>query len=137
MLNRKSLTPAPPYCSGTPNPKTPSSPTGPKRQCGGVSATTELGRRDATATERFIEVAAALEAGDAECEVLLLQGRPIGEPVVNYGPFVMNTAADIQQAMLDYRRTKFGGWPWPSDDPVHARADGRFAKHPDGSIIKR
>ena len=93
--------------------------------------------RPSTAAIIQSDVAARLEAGDGECEVLLLQGRPIGEPVVNYGPFVMNTAAEIQQAMLDYRRTKFGGWPWPSDDPVHARADGRFAKHPDGSLIKR
>jgi len=93
--------------------------------------------RPSTAAIIQSDVAVRLEAGDAECEVLLLQGRPIGEPVVTYGPFVMNTAAEIQQAMLDYRRTKFGGWPWPSDDPVHARADGRFAKHPDGGIVKR
>ena len=64
----------------------------------------------------------------------LLQGRPIGEPVVQYGPFVMNTRAEIEQAIPDYRRTRFGGWPWPSDDPVHAREAGRFARHADGRI---
>ena len=80
------------------------------------------------------DVGIALECGDAECEILVLQGRPIGQPVAQYGPFVMNTAAEIQRAMADYRRTQFGGWPWPSDDPVHAREEGRFAKHADGPI---
>ncbi len=75
-----------------------------------------------------------LEAGDGECEALLLQGRPIGEPVVQYGPFVMNTREEIQRAFSDYQRTRFGGWPWQSDDPVHAREEGRFAKHADGRI---
>ncbi|HTM45043.1 MAG TPA: pirin family protein [Polyangiaceae bacterium] len=75
-----------------------------------------------------------LEAGDSETEILLLQGRPIAEPVVQYGPFVMNTKSEIQAAFRDYSSTGFGGWPWPSDDPVHARTDGRFARHADGSI---
>jgi redox-sensitive bicupin YhaK (pirin superfamily) len=75
-----------------------------------------------------------LEAGDGACEVLLLQGRPIGEPVVQHGPFVMNTRAEIQDAIADYRRTGFGGWPWPKDDPVHGRSEGRFAKHADGRV---
>ena len=73
-------------------------------------------------------------AGPDETELLLLQGRPIGEPVVQHGPFVMNTQAEIQQAFADYQRTRFGGWPWPSDDPVHAREEGRFARRPDGKI---
>jgi redox-sensitive bicupin YhaK (pirin superfamily) len=75
-----------------------------------------------------------LRAGDGVCEILMLQGRPIGEPVVAHGPFVMNTRAEIERAMSDYRRTRFGGWPWPSDDPVHPREESRFARHVDGTI---
>nr|WP_308789521.1 pirin-like C-terminal cupin domain-containing protein [Polyangium mundeleinium] len=75
-----------------------------------------------------------LQAGDTETEILLLQGRPIGQPVVQYGPFVMNTREQIQRAMMDYQRTRFGGWPWPSDDPVHGREEGRFARHADGRM---
>ena len=80
------------------------------------------------------EVDIALENGDAEAELLLLQGRPIGEPVVQYGPFVMNSPSEIQQAFGDYRRTEFGGWPWDSDGPVHPRDEGRFAIHADGRV---
>ena len=73
-----------------------------------------------------------LENGPAEAELLLLQGRPIGEPVAQYGPFVMNTEEEIRQAFADYRATQFGGWPWSSDAPVHSREKGRFAQHADG-----
>jgi redox-sensitive bicupin YhaK (pirin superfamily) len=75
--------------------------------------------------------------GDAESELLVLQARPIGEPVAQYGPFVMNTQAEIHQAFADYRRTEFGGWPWGANDPVHPRDKGRFAKHADGKVEER
>jgi len=74
--------------------------------------------------------------GSELSELLLLQGRPIDEPVVSYGPFVMNTMGEIKQAMTEYRRTLFGGWPWPSDAPVHPRGAGRFARHANGRLEK-
>ncbi len=75
-----------------------------------------------------------LVAGDEPTELLMLQGRPIAQPVAQYGPFVMNTRAEIQQAILDYQRTRFGGWPWQSEEPVHPRDAGRFAQHADGRV---
>jgi redox-sensitive bicupin YhaK (pirin superfamily) len=80
------------------------------------------------------QLAVNLTASEVECELLLLQGRPIAEPVTQYGPFVMNTRAEIQAAFADFQRTRFGGWPFGDDDPVHPREAGRFAKRSDGTI---
>ncbi|NML27675.1 pirin family protein [Zoogloea dura] len=48
----------------------------------------------------------AVQAGPAGAAFLLLAARPLGEPVVQYGPFVMNTREEIEQALDDYRTGK-------------------------------
>lgn len=73
-----------------------------------------------------------IQAGKKTAEILLLQSLPIQEPVVQYGPFVMNTEAEIHQAIADYQKTRFGGWPWPRNDMIHGSQLTRFAKYPDG-----
>ena len=45
----------------------------------------------------------AIEAGADGARFILVAGRPLGEPVVQYGPFVMNTREEIEQAFADYR----------------------------------
>jgi redox-sensitive bicupin YhaK (pirin superfamily) len=75
--------------------------------------------------------------GSSEGYLLLLQGKPINEPVAQYGPFVMNTQAEIQEAFNDYRKNEFGGWPWPRTDVVHPRSKGRFASYVDGRVEER
>lgn len=75
-----------------------------------------------------------IQAGATAAHFIVLQGKPIGEPVVQHGPFVMNTQEEIRATMQDYQLTQFGGWPWPYADNVHDREQGRFAKYPDGSL---
>lgn len=78
-----------------------------------------------------------IKNGEKEASLLMLQGRPLGETVVQYGPFVMNTEEEIQKAMQEYRITQFGGWPWPYPDNVHPKEKGRFAQYPDGSLVEK
>jgi redox-sensitive bicupin YhaK (pirin superfamily) len=58
-------------------------------------------------------VAALDVATETATRLLLIAGEPIGEPVVAYGPFVMNSREEIVQAFEDYRAGKFGG-PTPA-----------------------
>lgn len=67
------------------------------------------------------------ESSSEQTEFLLLQGKPIGEPVAQHGPFVMNTQQEIKEAFMDYQRTQFGGWSWPRDDMIFPQDKGRFA----------
>jgi redox-sensitive bicupin YhaK (pirin superfamily) len=78
---------------------------------------------------------AELINGTATAEFLLLQGRPIAEPVAQHGPFVMNSQSELTEAFDAYRRTQFGGWPFNDAAPVHGDSSrGRFAKHASGHI---
>lgn len=78
-----------------------------------------------------------LNNSNKKSRLLLLQGKPINEPVAQYGPFVMNTQTEIQQAFSDFQKTRFGGWPWSRTDVVHGKEKGRFAKFENGiEIIK-
>ncbi len=74
----------------------------------------------------------AIENGDTDAYFLILEGKPIGEPVAKHGPFVMNTHEEIREAMKDYGKTQFGGWPWNETEVVHPREKGRFALHSNG-----
>ncbi len=104
---------------------------GEKASVGGVAVSKDIGVRLRP------EVSTTITGGDGPSEFLLLQGRPIGAPVFQMGPFVMNTPEELQQAFTDYRTTGFGDWPWNRPDPIHRRSDGRFALHADGRVEHR
>ncbi|MFQ3213192.1 MAG: redox-sensitive bicupin YhaK (pirin superfamily) [Marivirga sp.] len=78
---------------------------------------------------------AILENGDKESNLLILQGKPINEPVVQHGPFVVNNHAEINETIEAFRKTQFGGWPWPSYEHTHDKSRGRFAIFADGKEV--
>ena len=67
-------------------------------------------------------------AQEEDAYFLIVQGKPIAEPVAQYGPFVMNTRTEIQQTYNEYQLTQFGGWPWDRSDPVHGPDKIRFTE---------
>jgi redox-sensitive bicupin YhaK (pirin superfamily) len=50
-------------------------------------------------------------AAGGGASVLLLRGRPLGEPIAHYGPFVMNTFQEIRQAVADYEAGRLASPP--------------------------
>lgn len=72
-----------------------------------------------------------IQNGDEDAYFLVLQGKPINEPIAQNGPFIMNTQQEIVEAYADFRNTQFGGWPWPGHEMVHARDMGCFSRHSD------
>lgn len=69
-------------------------------------------------------------------QLLVLQGRPIGEPVVQHGPFVGHSQQAIIEAFGRYQAGDFGQWNWSNNEPVHAADAGRFARYPDGREVR-
>jgi len=99
-----------------------------------------IGKRE-IGEKHLIELDAKKEVqirnGQAEAYFLFLQGKPMNEPLIQYGPFVANTREELQETILLYKQTEFGGWPWPSPDPVHDKSRGRFSRLPDGNEVKK
>ncbi|MGM0635756.1 MAG: pirin family protein [Bacteroidota bacterium] len=75
-----------------------------------------------------------LTNGNTKAEFLFLEGKPIGEPVFQQGPFVANSRAKMMNIINRYQNTQFGGWPWEKYENVHEIDAGRFARHINGEI---
>jgi len=90
----------------------------------------------AIAADQYLELEAGenitIKNNDDPAYFLILEGNPIGEPVVKHGPFVMNTQEEIRETMKEYGKTQFGGWPWAETEVAHSKHKGRFALHSNG-----
>lgn len=91
---------------------------------------------DHAAIELDAQAQVRLLALGTDVECLLLQAQPIGEPVARSGLFVMNDPRELEQAMDDFRRTGFGGWPHETSAPVHGPKPQRFSRLPNGQTEK-
>lgn len=78
-----------------------------------------------------------IENVGSDAYFLFLQGKPINEPVVNYGPFVATSQAALRETMQVYQQTNFGGWPWESSEPVHGSEIIRFSQLKDGRRVEK
>ncbi len=72
-----------------------------------------------------IAAGTAQESRNPNVDVLILGGRPIGEPVAWMGPFVMNTRAEVMQAMADYQAGRLGSIPAVHNAPTTIVESGR------------
>jgi hypothetical protein len=70
---------------------------------GGDGQTLRRGEIGILGKGEAIEVA----AGDMATRLLIVAGRPLGEPIARHGPFVMNTMAEIRQAVEDFTSGRF------------------------------
>lgn len=59
--------------------------------------------------------------------LLLLEAEPIGEPIINDGPMIMNTMDEVLQGYRDYWETHYGEWEWDTKDPVHEKETPRMS----------
>jgi redox-sensitive bicupin YhaK (pirin superfamily) len=73
----------------------------------------EMGQMAVHVDGDFLELSAdaSQDSRTQACEVLILGGEPIREPVATYGPFVMNTRTELQQAFEDYEAGRLGQIP--------------------------
>ena len=71
-----------------------------------VNGKQKAGRNEMVLLEREGERVSIQASADSTC--LLLHGEPIDEPIVSYGPFVMNTREEITQAIEEYHSGRMG-----------------------------
>lgn len=73
-----------------------------------------------------------LRNGDSDAVMWLLEGEPIRERQVSFGPVILGNDKEVRDAMDEIRRTQYDEWPWDVIDKVQPRDSDRFIRYPDG-----
>lgn len=84
----------------------------------------------------YPHVKTSIKNGNKEARILMLQARPISQRSVQHGPFVAASREGLIDTMQRFQSGEFGNWPWPDSEPVHDHDSGRFARYPDGVVVK-
>lgn len=74
----------------------------------------------------------AVVNGDADAVLWLLEGRPIGERQVSFGPVILGSDREVRDALDEIRRQEHADWPWTYVDQTQPRDAPRFIRYADG-----
>jgi len=74
--------------------------------------------------------------GDSDSVLWVLEGKPIGEKVVAFGPVFLDNLDDVRAALDEIRKDLYSEWPWDVIDKAQPLGTGRFIEYPDGIVRK-
>lgn len=75
----------------------------------------------------------SVSTGDSPAVMWLLEGRPIGQKMVSFGPVFLGSLKEVRSGLDEIRVNEYAEWPWDVVDKAQPLGTGRFISYPDGS----